>query len=516
MIMKKILGIVFLSFLFLVNANSAATQLKSGSFHEGEFKWKHKKMPLPPGKWETIEKWDWSIGFWTSTSADLVTYSGNDIDSLFGFGDIEFKGRYQGYIAPQIDELLYQGEHDGCYERPEYTLLKLFKKGKVHNCFRVRHIDVDKELNRPDDAKNKWASAVFRKWLRERNMNTPKILLCATGIYYAPVVRDTYYRWGYCINPEKFGASRNEFFTEDSSEYHPANINNYPDKKEFMDEWIVKTTQMHQQFELIFKAKEHHKLDFTQIAKKPKDKKIKKKQPKKTEPAEPIPDDNIIVAAASGTGFFVSDKGLIVTNHHVIDQCEITKVNFKGEEIEAKTLAIDKTNDLAIIKAEINPDKFYSVSNEDVTLLQDIIVAGFPLGKKVSAAIKTHKGSVTALAGYGDNYSNFQTDATINQGNSGGPIIDQKGNIVGIAVALMSADAGQNIFFAVKSSTLKTFASSNGINFTKPSNTEKTNAELGKLITEGTVFLECWMTVAKIKKLIAKEENKKAFYNKYQ
>ena len=205
-----------------------------------------------------------------------------------------------------------------------------------------------------------------------------------------------------------------------------------------------------------------------------------------------------------------------MTNHHVIDQCEITKVNFKGEEIEAKTLAIDKTNDLAIIKAKINPDKFYSVSNEDVTLLQDIIVAGFPLGKKVSAAIKTHKGSVTALAGYGDNYSNFQTDATINQGNSGGPVIDQKGNIVGIAVALMSADAGQNIFFAVKSSTLKTFASSNGINFSKPSNTEKTNAELGKLITEGTVFLECWMTVAKIKKLIAKEENKKAFYNKYQ
>ena len=68
-------------------------------------------------------------------------------------------------------------------------------------------------------------------------------------------------------------------------------------------------------------------------------------------------------------------------------------------------------------------------------MLEDVIVAGYPLGKKVSSAIKTHKGVVTSLAGAGDNYSNFQTDATINQGNSGGPIMNQKGNIVGIAVA---------------------------------------------------------------------------------
>jgi serine protease Do len=70
-----------------------------------------------------------------------------------------------------------------------------------------------------------------------------------------------------------------------------------------------------------------------------------------------------------------------------------------------------------------------------VSLLEDVVVAGYPLGKQVSSAIKTHKGVVTALAGVGDNYSNFQTDASINQGNSGGPILDQKGNVVGIAVA---------------------------------------------------------------------------------
>jgi len=231
---------------------------------------------------------------------------------------------------------------------------------------------------------------------------------------------------------------------------------------------------------------------------------------------EPSPDDNKVVAAASGSGFFVSNTGHIITNHHVIDECKAVKVNFKGDEIEAKILAIDKTNDLAILKANINPSKVFAISNEDVSLLQDIIVAGFPLGKRVSAAIKTHKGSVSALAGFGDNYSNFQTDATINQGNSGGPVMDHKGNIVGVAVALMSAEAGQNIFFAVKSSTLKTFANSNGITFLPANNREMSNAELGQLITEGTLFLECWMTVAKIKQIIAQEENRKAFYSEHQ
>ena len=260
-------------------------------------------------------------------------------------------------------------------------------------------------------------------------------------------------------------------------------------------------------FKTLFEKKEKKK---KKIVEKPKKEKPKKKKPKQS------PDDNKVVAFASGSGFFVSNTGHIVTNHHVIDECKAVKVNFKGNEIEAKVLAEDKTNDLAILQANITPGKVYSVSNEDVTLLQDIIVAGFPLGKRVSAAIKTHKGSVSALAGFGDNYSNFQTDATINQGNSGGPVMDQKGNVVGVAVALMPVESGQNIFFAVKSSTLKTFAISNGLSFLPPNIRPMSNKDLGQLITEGTVFLECWMTIAKIKQIIAQEENRRAFYSEFK
>ncbi|WP_440677029.1 S1C family serine protease [Candidatus Pelagibacter sp. HIMB1587] len=228
-------------------------------------------------------------------------------------------------------------------------------------------------------------------------------------------------------------------------------------------------------------------------------------------------DDSEIIAASSGTGFFVSTKGHIISNHHVVDGCASITLSYKGKEFKTNIIAIDKKNDLAILKAKVNPGKVFSVAREDAELLEDVIIAGFPLGKKVSTTIKTSKGSITALAGYGNNYSEFQTDAALNQGNSGGPIMNQKGNVVGVAVANYGKKAGVESFnFGIKSSTLRTFANSNGFKFLLPNSREMSNKDLGKLITDGTVYLECYMTVAKIKKMIAEENNRKAFFNRYQ
>jgi hypothetical protein len=247
----------------------------------------------------------------------------------------------------------------------------------------------------------------------------------------------------------------------------------------------------------------------SEIAEKPKKQKPKKQTPK--------PDDNKIVAASSGTGFYVSSTGHIISNHHVVEGCNTVKLTFKGKEVSADVLAVDKMNDLAILKADLTPSKVYSVATEDASLLEDIIIAGYPLGKKVSAAIKTSKGSITALAGYGDNYSEFQTDAALNQGNSGGPIMDQKGNVVGVAVANYGKQSGVESFnFGIKSSTLKTFASANGLKFLPPNNKDLSNKDLGQLITEATIYLECHMTVAKIKRMIAEEKNRKAFFSEYK
>lgn len=250
---------------------------------------------------------------------------------------------------------------------------------------------------------------------------------------------------------------------------------------------------------------DHIKKEKPKVAEKP-----KKKEPKQT------PDDNKIVAVGSGTGFFVSKSGHIISNHHVIEGCDKTKLSFKGKEIEADVLAVDKMNDLAILKTNLIPSKVYAVATEDAGLLEDIIIAGYPLGKSVSAAIKTSKGSVTALAGYGDNYSEFQTDAALNHGNSGGPIMNQKGNVIGVAVSGYGKKVGVESFnFGIKSSTLKTFASANGLTFLPPNNKELSNKDLGKLITEGTVYLECYMTVAKAERMKAEADNRKAFFSEF-
>ena len=223
-----------------------------------------------------------------------------------------------------------------------------------------------------------------------------------------------------------------------------------------------------------------------------------------------------IVAASSGTGFFVSTNGHMVTNNHVIEGCDNVQAHYKGKIVDTDVLFVDRTNDLAIIKANIKPEKVFPVSNEDVSLLEDIIVAGYPLGKNISSSIKTFKGSVTALAGFGDNYSNFQIDASLSSGNSGGPIINQKGNVVGVAVEKLVEVGVEGFNFGVKSSTLKTFASSNQIKFEPASTEELSNKELGQLITEATIYLECWMSVAKIKQIIQEGERQKAFFSEYK
>ena len=85
-------------------------------------------------------------------------------------------------------------------------------------------------------------------------------------------------------------------------------------------------------------------------------------------------DNNKLYAASSGTGFFVSSLGHMITNHHVIDKCNPIKTIYNGKEFDTTTLAIDQNNDLAIIKADIKPKKHFAVSNNDAQLLEDVVL----------------------------------------------------------------------------------------------------------------------------------------------
>lgn len=207
---------------------------------------------------------------------------------------------------------------------------------------------------------------------------------------------------------------------------------------------------------------------------------------------------NKVIPASSGSGFLISKNGHLVSNYHVVEDCDLINVYYQGKKYPAGVSSFDKFNDLSLLKIDLIPNAHLNLSNSDVNLLDDIIVAGFPLGKEVSSSIKIHKGNVTSLSGFEDNFSNFQTDATINQGNSGGPIFDLNGNIVGVAAAYIKPEYAQNTFFAIKSSTLRTFLNSNAIYADKYNNTKLSNSDIGNLILKTTVYIECSMTQAKI------------------
>ncbi len=243
---------------------------------------------------------------------------------------------------------------------------------------------------------------------------------------------------------------------------------------------------------------------------------VKKQKPKKKEPKQKISEDeNKLVPASSGTGFFVSNNGHIITNDHVIVGCRNVTITKNGKYVEVDVLAYDEKNDLAILKANLRPKKFYKISKKDPQLMDDVVIAGYPLGNKVSTSIKTTKGSVTSLSGVGNNFSEFQTDAALNKGNSGGPIIDKGGNVIGVAVAKIQQEGVEGFNFGIKSSVLKSFTNSNNLRLITASRSRISQNQLTDLVTEGTVYIDCWLTISDIEKLI-KQNSEKAIYSKYQ
>ena len=236
-----------------------------------------------------------------------------------------------------------------------------------------------------------------------------------------------------------------------------------------------------------------------------------KKVAKKTEPKKSKPEKKLqpgeIYSVASGTGFFINSSGNIISNNHVIDACNTVKVHYDGVATPVTILAIDRANDLSLMKSKVRPKDYFSVSAADASLLDEIYVAGYPFGKMVSSSVKVTKGVVSALTGMGDNYSNIQIDAALQPGNSGGPIINNRGNVVGVAVAKLDYKAiikdfgaipeGTN--FGIKSSTVRQFISANNVSSSSGGYREISTQEIGKKIEQATVYLDCWMTAQQIK-----------------
>ena len=144
-----------------------------------------------------------------------------------------------------------------------------------------------------------------------------------------------------------------------------------------------------------------------------------------------------------GSGFVIDPSGIIVTNNHVIEGAdEITIEFFEGGELEAKLIGTDPNTDIALLKVEADaPLPFVSFGNSDTARVGDWVMAmGNPLGQgfSVSAGIVSQRGR--ALSGAYDDY--IQTDAAINRGNSGGPLFNMDGEVIGVNTAILSPNGG--------------------------------------------------------------------------
>ncbi|MEM8729201.1 MAG: Do family serine endopeptidase [Pseudomonadota bacterium] len=147
--------------------------------------------------------------------------------------------------------------------------------------------------------------------------------------------------------------------------------------------------------------------------------------------------------SALGSGFVISEDGYVVTNEHVIREAdEILIEFFDGEELEATVIGTDRNTDIALLKVEADePLPFVSFGNSDTARVGDWVLAmGNPLGQGFSLSIGIVSARNRALSGSYDDY--IQTDAAINRGNSGGPLFNMDGDVVGVNTAILSPNGG--------------------------------------------------------------------------
>tara|TARA_Y100001970_G_C14144977_1_gene809319 strand:+ start:82 stop:1497 length:1416 start_codon:yes stop_codon:yes gene_type:complete len=163
-------------------------------------------------------------------------------------------------------------------------------------------------------------------------------------------------------------------------------------------------------------------------------------------------------SAALGSGFIIDEKGIVVTNNHVIQDADDIVVRVNGDqEFKAKVLGADPLMDIAVLQLETD-EKFTPVAfgDSDKARIGDWVIAignPFGLGGTVTAGIISARNRSIGLSRYEDF---IQTDASINSGNSGGPLFDMDGNVIGINTAILGRNGSIGIGFSIPSNSAQT------------------------------------------------------------
>nr|WP_315091778.1 trypsin-like peptidase domain-containing protein [uncultured Alloprevotella sp.] len=202
----------------------------------------------------------------------------------------------------------------------------------------------------------------------------------------------------------------------------------------------------------------------------------------------------------TGTGFALKD-GYIVTNHHVIDNAKsIVVLGVNGNtstEYKARVIGVDKNNDLALIK--IDDYRFkgftnvpYAVRNTTCEVGADVFVLGYPLTTYMGEEVKLTNGIVSSRTGYQGDVSTYQISAPVQPGNSGGPMFDDRGNIVGIVNA--GIPGADNVGYAIKTSYLYNLVNTVSSTTIIPQNNTITGTSLAakvKQVQKCVFFIKC-------------------------
>ena len=192
-----------------------------------------------------------------------------------------------------------------------------------------------------------------------------------------------------------------------------------------------------------------------------------------------------------GSGFAVNRNGVFVTNFHVVKDCHVVVVEYQSMRARAKLTAVSEQDDLAILEVPGKTESFLALRTGSGRLGESVRVAGYPEG-----VIKISQGIVASIV----DESTLQMSASISSGNSGGPVVDISGNVIGIAVGKIPAGPqkkgglrGDDYNFAIISKKLQSLLSNSKIDFSgtqvvRPLGTEAA----AKLLEKSSAMILCY------------------------
>jgi hypothetical protein len=208
---------------------------------------------------------------------------------------------------------------------------------------------------------------------------------------------------------------------------------------------------------------------------------------------------------STGSGVVIGGQGEILTNSHVIEDCQSITVQSPSNKSDTATVvARDQKNDLALVRIG-KPSASIAAFREGsaVRAGESIVALGYPLSGLLASTASLSVGNVSALAGLGDDPRYFQISAPVQPGNSGGPLLDASGHLIGVVtgklnaarIARVTGDIPQNVNFALKAEVARSFLDGKGIAYQKAASDQQLSAaDVGDVARPFTVYIRCERT----------------------